>query len=249
MDVGHVILHGGDIRKPYGRSIAVGDNQVSVLIGLPNLVVGADGDCFLRAGKLPLRLIGVGAAESGSHQVEADSGVVQLRRIQLCPDGGLSGATYKDLPNALHLRQLLRQDRVGGVVHIRLGNGVRRHRQNHDGRVRRVYFAVGRILRQVGRQGASGGVNGSLHIASGGIDVAIEVELQDDVGRSQLAGRGHLGNARNPPELPFQRSGDGGAHGFRACSGQRSGNRDHRVLDLRQRRDGQKSKSQGTRQQ
>ena len=41
-------------------------------------------------------------------------------------------------------------------------------------------FAIGRIAGQVGGQLAARGVDGCLHIAGGGIDVAVEIELQRD---------------------------------------------------------------------
>ena len=74
-----------------------------------------------------------------------------------------------------------------GVVHLRLVVGVRRQRQDHDRRVGRIDLAVGRIARQVGRQLAAGRVDGGLHVARGGVDVAVQIELQRDRRRARAS--------------------------------------------------------------
>ena len=58
--------------------------------------------------------------------------------------------------------------------------GVGGHRQDHDRRVGRVDLAVGRRRRQVARQLPSGGVDRGLDVVGGGVDVAVEIELQRD---------------------------------------------------------------------
>ena len=62
-----------------------------------------------------------------------------------------------------------------------------RQRDHEDGRIGGIHLAVVRIVRQVGGQIAAGCVDGGLHVARGGIDVAVEIELQDDVGGAQRA--------------------------------------------------------------
>ena len=81
------------------------------------------------------------------------------------------------------------------------------------GRVGGVGLAVAGILRQVRRQLAARGVDGGLHVARGGIDVAIEIELESDRGRAERAGRGHLVDAGDASELALERRGNGGGHG------------------------------------
>ena len=46
------------------------------------------------------------------------------------------------------------------------------------GRIGGIDFAVGRDAGQVGRQLAARGVDGGLHVARGGVDIAIQIELQ-----------------------------------------------------------------------
>ena len=49
-----------------------------------------------------------------------------------------------------------------------------------------IDLAVGRIAGQVGGQIAAGGVDGGLDVARGGVDVAVQIELQGDRGRTQV---------------------------------------------------------------
>ena len=67
--------------------------------------------------------------------------------------------------------------------------GVGGQRQDQDRRIGWVDLAIGRIAGQVGRQLAAGGVDGGLHVAGGGVDIAVQIELQRDRGRAQRAGR------------------------------------------------------------
>src|SRR6185437_12183033 len=106
--------------------------------------------------------------------------------------------------DALDLRDLLRHDRIGGVIdggHADLG---RAHGQVEDGGVGRIALAVLRVAGQVGGKLAAGGVDGGLDVAAGGVDVAVQVELQRDVGRAQRARRGHFGDAGDAAELPLE---------------------------------------------
>ena len=70
--------------------------------------------------------------------------------IDLDAHRGLLAAADEDLPDAVHLRDLLREDGVGGVEDLRQRQRVAREREDEDGRVGRVDLAVGRLERQVG---------------------------------------------------------------------------------------------------
>ena len=74
-------------------------------------------------------------------------------------------------------------------------------------------------MRQRLRQLAAGGGDRGLHVLRGGIDVAVEVELQRDRGRPERAGRGHLRDAGDLGELALERRRDRGGHGVRAGAG------------------------------
>ncbi len=109
-------------------------------------------------------------------------------------------------------------------------------------RVGRVDLPIGRRIRQVFRQLPGGGVDGALNVVGGGVDVAIEFELNGDRGYAERTRRGHLRDARYLGDLALERLRDRGGHGVRGRARQRSRDRDRRKVDLRQRRDGQRRK-------
>ncbi len=106
-------------------AVAIGDQQRMIIDGFEDLIVGAD---FPHAGdrrKGALRRVGVGA----------------VQRLRTCsrpmpylfslwgstPPARRQGASaYGDLPDAVHLRELLRHDGGSGVVHLALAPAHRR---------------------------------------------------------------------------------------------------------------------------
>ena len=112
-----------------------------------------------------------------------------------------------------------------------------------------IHFAIGWIARQVRGQLAARRIDGGLHVARGGIDVAVQIELQRDAGRAQLARRCHLVDAGDAAELPLQRSRHRRCHGLRARARQACADADHGKLHLGQRSDRQKIEGQDPRQQ
>src|SRR6185437_3718359 len=152
---------------------------------------------------------------------------------------GLGAAVDKDLAHALDLRNLLRDDRVGGVVDLGHADLDRAHRQVEDGGVGRIALAVVRVAGEVGGELAAGGVDCGLDIAAGGVDVAVQSELQGDVGRAQRARGSHLGDTGDAAELALERGGDRRSHGLGTCAGQACGDRDGRVVNLGKRGDGE----------
>ena len=154
---------------------------------------------------MALGAIRVGARQMRAHVLQADAVLVQRGRIQIDAHRRQRAAAHLNLTDALDLRQLLRQDRGGGVVHLALLHDVGRERQNQYRRIGRIDFAIVGIARQRGGELAAGRVDRGLHIARGAVDVAIEVELQNDVGRAQRAGRSHLGHAGDAAQLPLER--------------------------------------------
>ena len=116
-----------------------------------------------------------------SSSVRPDAG--ERRRIDLHAHRRLLPAADEHLPDAGDLRDLLREDGVGGVEDLRQRQRLRREREDQDRRVGRVDLAVVGARRQVRRQLAAGGVDRGLHVARGRVDVAVEIELQRDAGR------------------------------------------------------------------
>ncbi len=114
---------------------------------------------------------------------------------------------------------------------------------NQHRSVGRIDFSVIGIARQIRRQIAAGSIDRRLHVATCGVNIAIQIELQHNAGRADLAGRRHLVDARNAAELPLQWSGYGRSHSLRTRARQRRAHLDHRKFDLRQRRNRQELKS------
>ena len=256
--VAHILLRiddRGDIGEAHGRALAIGNDQRSILLSEKKLIVVVEDAHVQAIGESALGLIGVGAGEGLADVFQADAQVAQQERIDLGADGGERGAADRDLSHAGDLRNFLGQDGIGDVVHLRLGGRVRGQSQDEDGRIGGIDLMPGGVGGQIGGQLSASGVDGGLHIARGAIDIAVDVENQDDEGRAQLAHGGHLGDAGDAGEHAFQRSGHGGGHGLGACSGQLGGHKNDGIDHVRQGRDGEQTvsqrsgKEQGNRQQ
>ena len=135
---------------------------------------------------------------------------------------------------------MLREDVLRRVVDIDDRRDVRLDGQDQDRRVGGVDLAIGRRARQILRQLAGGGVDRRLNVVGGGVDIAVEIELDGDRGRAERTRRRHLRDARNLRDLPFERLRDRGRHRVGGGAGQRSRDGDGRKVDLRQGRDRQR---------
>ena len=85
-----------------------------------------------------------------------------------------------------------------------------------------------------------------LYIPRGSVDISIELKLHGDIRTAELAERGHLRYAGDSTEHAFKWGRNRGGHRFGACTGQIRIHGDGRVLDLRQRSQWKKGKSQRT---
>ena len=194
------------------------------------------------------RAVGVGGGDGRAHGIERHTVGGQPHRVQLHTHSGQGTAVDRGLPHAIHLRQLLRQHRAGRVIHLATGQRFRRQRQNHDGRVCRVDLAVGRVAWHAGGQQGPRRVDGGLDIMGRAINRARQVKLQRNA-RAAHAGAGrHLVDARNRAQRPLQRGGHGGGHGVRGGTRQTGGDRDRRIVHLRQRGHGQQKVGHATHQ-
>ena len=200
-------------------------------------------DTFLIVGDRAFGEVGVGGLQSLAHGFETHAVAVQLRGIYFHADGGTRAAPDEDLTDTVNLRELLREDGVGGVVNLRRRNIFGGEREEQDGRVGGIYFSIGGLAGQVGGQLAARGVDGGLNIASGGVDVAAQIKLESDAGAAEAAGGSHLGDAGDAAELALERSGHRGGHSFRAGAGQACAHGNGREIHLRQRGNGQKPES------
>ncbi len=209
------------------------------------LIGGAERPGVVDVRQLALRAVGVGAGERRTHILQADAVAAELSGIEVHPHRRQRAAADGHLADAFELRQLLLQDGRGHVIHPRPLHQRGGERQEHDGRVRRIDLAIGRIVRQVCRKLAAGSVDRRLDVARRGVDVAVEVELQGDVGRAERARGSHLGDAGDASELPLQRRRHRRGHRLRACARQPRLHGDGGKLHLRQRRNGEELVGQG----
>ena len=152
---------------------------------------------------------------------------------------GRAVAEDRDLRDAGDLRNLLGQEQIGVFVDRGQRNGVGPQRQQQDRRVGRIDLLVARRRGHRLRQLLAGDRDRGLHVLRGRVDVAVEIELNDDRRGAERAQRRHLRDAGNLRELPLERRGDRGGDGFGAGALPGGGDLDGREIDLRQRRDRQ----------
>ena len=235
----HRILDVGDVGEPHRRAVAPGDDDLAEAIGVEQLVVGVERDRPMRALEDALRPVDRGRRQRSAHIFQADAARRQSAGVDLNMHGVLLLPEDSRFGDAGHSRQLLRQDRVGVIV-----DAVDRQRVGMDcvdqyRPIGRVGLAVGRRVRQILRQQAGGGIDRLLHVLRRAVDVALEIELQRDQGRTDPAHRGHLGEAGQRGELLFERRRHRRGHRIRARSGIIDLHGDCREIYLRQRGDRQ----------
>ena len=231
----HAVDHLADLVEADGRAVLVGDDERPERGGLPQLVVGGQHEILPRPIEVAFGLIDVGLREDGAHVFQRQPG--QSFGIDLHAHGRLLAAIDRHQAHAENLRDLLRQDGVGGVIHLIERQRVRADAEGEDGRVGGIALAVsGRRGKGAGQE-VGGGVDGRLHVLLGSVDVPLQLELQGDLGGAEARDRGHLLQRRHLPELPLERRGDGRGHRVRARSGEQRRDDDGGVIDLRQRRD------------
>src|SRR5262249_27184771 len=90
------------------------------------------------------------------------------------------------------------------------------------------------------RQGLRRGRERGVHVLPRRVDVAVEIELNDDRGGAERAQGRELGDAGDLRELPLERRGDRGGHGLGACALERGGDLNGGKIHLRQGSDRQK---------
>ena len=195
-----------------------------------------------------LGTVGVGRHDRRAHVLQPDAVLVERRRVEFDAHRGQRGSPHRHLPDAFQLRELLREDRRGRVVHLPLRKGLGSQRQDHDRRVGRVHLAIGRVVRQARRQQGARRVDGGLHVVGRAVDVAAEVELQRDARRPERARGSDLGDPGDPAQRPLEGRGHRRGHGLGARAGQLGSHRDGREIHLRQRRHRQQPECEDARQ-
>ena len=173
-----------DIRETDRCALAIGDDQRFVIVGLVGLVVGIDLIALVTDVDSAFRAMRVGAGERGPHVFEADAIFVERLRDEFGANRRQRTAADDHFANAVDLRQFLRQHGRRRVIEVAAGQGIRRQGEDQDRRISRIGFFIGRVGPQAGRQVGASGVDRSLHVARGAIDVAVEAKLQGDANAS-----------------------------------------------------------------
>ena len=232
-----------DVAHAHRRPVAIGDDDVVPVLGLGQLVVVLDGEGLLRTDERALGAVDGRDADLRAHVLELQPLFDELRRIDLDADGRRLLAADAHEGDARDLAEVLGEDVFGGVVDVDDRRDVRLDGQDEDRRVGRVDLAIGRRARQILRQLPGGGVDRGLDVVGGGVDVAVEIELDGDRRRAERTRRRHLRDAWNLRDLPFERLRDRGRHRVRGSARQRSRDGDGRKVDLRQGRNRQRRES------
>ena len=215
------VLDGRDVREAHRGAVLERDDDRLVRRRARELVVRGECVVLACAVDVALRLVHVRAHERGPHVFEGEAGTRERARIDLHAHGRLLHAVHRHETDAGHLADLLREDRVGDVVHLRERERVGRDRNREHGRVGRVRLRVGRRGRERLRQQVGRRIDGGLDILLGRVDVSIERELQrhlrlPECGDARhLRERGHLprtgaraASSRSAPSCRRWRPGD-----------------------------------------
>jgi hypothetical protein len=165
-----------------------------------------------------LGLIHVDRSKVCAHVFQTEIDGSERGGVDLDTDGLLGGAADKNLADAFNLAEALRDDGVAIVVNLIRHERVRRHRQNHNGRIGRVDLPIRGRRRQVNRQVAGGRINRRLHVPRGAFYAAVQIELDADRRPAKCADRSHLRHAGDLAQTPFQRRGHRRGNGCRVGS-------------------------------
>ena len=167
--------------------------------------------------------------------------VVARERLRIHFDAhrGQRTSPHGNLADAADLRQFLREHRGGNIVQLRPRHHIRLQGHQQNRLVGRIDFPVPGQGGKIGREKARRGVNGRLHFPRGPIDVAAQVELENDGRGSNRAAGGHFGDTRDARELLFEGSRDRRRHDIGTGARQAGADINGREVNLRQGRDRQ----------
>lgn len=198
--------HGmADVADTDGTAVPIGDDDVVPGLGLGELVVGIDGVGARVAVEGSLGIVDGDHRQRGAHVLQRQALGDQLGGIDLDTDRRCLLSTDADLADAADMADRLRELGVGLVGHLRHRQRRRGGAERENGRVGRIDLSVGRRGRHVLGQLPARRIDGGEHVGASTVDVAREIELQDDLGRAGLALRRHLRDAGNERKLRFER--------------------------------------------
>ena len=126
MNVGDAVGHRAQIRDAHRRAslfVIAGDDG-RVVAGFEYLIVVADLPALAGILKGALGPVGVGPGKRRAHRLQPHAVAPSCMGFNSTRTAGVELPPTKTLAHALNLRNLLRQDRVGHVVDLRLGHHV-----------------------------------------------------------------------------------------------------------------------------
>ena len=138
-----------DVLDADRRVVAIGDDDVFVGLRLIDLVVGGDRVRLLLAVERALGPGDVGAGNGGAEIGHAEAVARKTRDVGFDAHSGLDAALDRDVTDARHGGEALREQRIGKIGKRSQRLGIRRQRERDDRRVGRVHLRVGRRVGEV----------------------------------------------------------------------------------------------------
>ena len=153
-----------DVAHADGRTVAIGQDDVVELLGLRDLVVAAIVKLSLSVLIVPLAALDVEVTSVLRISSSVTPLAARLGRVHLDADRRRTVAEDRDLGNAGHLRDLLREEEIGVIVDEGQRHRLERTENMMMGEVGRVDLLVARRRRHLARQGLAGDGDGRLHV-------------------------------------------------------------------------------------
>ena len=200
------------------------------------MIVGVNLPALVAILDQPLGAIGVVGGDRIAHLIHADAEAIQHGGVELHAHCRQRATANRHLADPGNLRQFLRDDGRGRIVHLPARQRFRSQRQDHHRCIGGIDLAIGRVGRQAGRQVGARRLDCRLYIARRAVNLATQFKLQGDIGAAQRGLRSDLGDAGNAPQRALQWRGHRRRHHLRAGARQAGRYRDGRKIHLRQRR-------------
>ncbi len=186
------LYHGRHIAQPHRRTLVVGDNEIAIVLGRLQLVVGIDGQCAIRAVEAALGRIDVGGNDRRLDAGHAQFLCRQHAAVDLNLHRGTLAAAQRHQTHTGNLRKFLRQPGIGEILQLGQRQCLGGQSQRNDRCVGRIDLGIDRRRRQIGRQKSGRGVDGCLYFLFGHIEGQLEIETQSDDRCTARTARPHL---------------------------------------------------------
>ena len=200
-----IVVDAGDILHPYRRAVEVGDDQLAVVFGAFQLVIGIQAGSALGAVETALGAVQVIARHRAAQVFQAQVVGRQGHRIGANTHGRTLATADTDQTDTRDLRDFLCHARVDQILNLRQRQAVGENRQAHDRCIGGVDLAEHRRRRQVVGQQAGGDVDRRLHVLLGHVEVGGQAKAQGQQRGAAGAAGTHFGKAGYLAELAFQR--------------------------------------------